>query len=55
MARLAIRTANFQLSYKLIQSLRSRKIGFDVMDISERFTSNDIIWFAEGSEIIGRE
>ncbi|MDG1550465.1 MAG: hypothetical protein P8Q95_01940 [Candidatus Poseidoniaceae archaeon] len=55
MARLAIRTANFQLSYKLIQSLRSRKIVFDVMDISENFTSNDIIWFAEGSEIIGRD
>lgn len=52
MARLAIRTANFQLSYKLIQSLRARKISFEVKEISEKLTSNDIIWFAEGSEII---
>ena len=52
MARLAIRTANFQLSYKLIKSLRSRKIIFSIMDISEKITSSDIIWFAEASEII---
>ena len=52
MARLAIRTANFQLSYKLIQSLRARKITFEVKEISEKLTSKDIIWFAEGSEII---
>lgn len=52
MARLAIRTANFQLSYKLIKSLRSRKIIFIIMDISEKITSSDIIWFAEASEII---
>ena len=55
MASLAIRTANFQLSYKLIQSLRLRKIKFDVLDISDKITSNDIIWFAEGSEIIDND
>ena len=52
MARLAIRTSNFQLSDKVIKSLRSRKIIFSIMDISEKITSSDIIWFAEASEII---
>ena len=55
MARLAIRTANFQLSYKLIQSLRSRKIDFDVLDVSEKVISKEVIWFAEGREIIENE
>ena len=55
MARLAIRTANFQLSYKLIQSLRSRKVTFDILDLSEKVSSNEIIWFAESNEIIESE
>jgi len=52
MARLAIRTANFQISFRLIQELRSRNIEFDVYELSEKLPSNDIIWFAESSEII---
>ena len=36
MAKLAIRTSNFQLSYKLIKQLRSRKINFDVIDPAEK-------------------
>jgi hypothetical protein len=32
--------------------LRARKITFEVKEISEKLTSKDIIWFAEGSEII---
>ena len=55
MAKLAIRTSNFQLSYKLIKSLRARKISFEVLDPAERLPSTDIIWFAESHEILEYE
>ena len=55
MAKLAIRTSNFQLSYKLIRELRSRKINFEVLDPSEKLPSKDIIWFAESHEVLEHE
>jgi len=55
MAKLAIRTSNFQLSYKLIKQLRLRKINFDVMDPCEKLPSKEIIWFAESHEILESE
>ena len=55
MAKLAIRTSNFQLSYKLIKQLRSRNINFDVIDPAEKLSSKEVIWFAESHEILENE
>ncbi len=52
MGKLAIRTSNFQLSFRLIQELRARNLDFDVYEITEKLPSSDMIWFAESSEII---
>ena len=54
MAKLAIRTSNFQLSYKLIKQLRSRNINFDVIDPAEKLSSKEVIWFAESHEIFAK-
>jgi hypothetical protein len=55
MAKLAIRTSNFQLSYKLIKELRARKIKFEILDPSEKLPSADVIWFAESHEVLEHE
>ena len=62
MAKLAIRTSNFQLSYKLIKELRARKIKFEILDPSEKLPSADDaqkyriphIWRGEAEEDIGQ-
>ena len=59
MSRLAVRTEDFQLSYKIIQELRKRKIEFSVLESGASIPSNDTIWFAHideinSSNIVGR-
>ena len=59
MSRLVVRTEDFQLSYKIIQELRKRKLVFSVLEIGSSIPSNDTIWFAHideinSSNIVGR-
>ena len=52
MARLAVRTDDFQLSYKLIKILKSKSLDFEVLDINKPLPSEDIIWFSSALEIL---
>ncbi len=52
MARLAIRTDDFQLSFKLIEILRAKKLDFVILDINIPLPSNEFIWFAKADEIL---
>ena len=52
MARLAVRTDDFQLSYKLIKILKSKSLDFEVLDINKPLPSEDIIWFSSTLEIL---
>lgn len=52
MGRLAVRTDNFRLSFKLIEKLRAKSLDFVVIDIKKPVPNEDIIWFASASEII---
>ena len=52
MARLAIRTEDFRLSFKLIEKLRLRNLEFEVIDITKPIHNENIIWFSTPSEIV---
>ena len=52
MARLAIRTEDFRLSFKLIEKLRLRNLEFEVIDITKPIHNQNIIWFSTPSEIV---
>ena len=52
MARLVIRTEDFQLSFKLIEELRSRNIKFEVIDIHNEIVNRSTIWFSSPIEIL---
>ena len=52
MARLAIRTDNFRLSFKLIESLRSKQLEFTVLELNKPVPNESIIWFSSPSEIV---
>ena len=50
--RLAIRTDNFRLSYKLIEKLRAKSLNFEILDINLPVPDDSIVWFSAPSEII---
>ena len=52
MTRLAIRTDNFRLSYKLIDKLRAKSLNFEILDINSPVPDDSIVWFSAPSEII---
>ena len=52
MSRLAIRTENFRLSFKLIEKLRLKSLEFEVIDVNKTVPSENIIWFSSPSEIL---
>ena len=52
MGRLAIRTDNFRLSYKLIEKLRAKSLDFEIIDVKDSVPHDDIVWFSAPSEII---
>ena len=52
MSRLAIRTENFRLSFKLIEKLRLKSLEFEVIDVNKTVPSKNIIWFSSPSEIL---
>ena len=52
MARLAIRTDDFRLSFKLIERLRSKKLTFEVLDVKKSVSDENIVWFSTPSEIV---
>ena len=52
MTRLAIRTDNFRLSYKLIEKLRAKSLNFEILDINLPVPDDSIVWFSAPSEII---
>ncbi|DAC28044.1 MAG TPA: hypothetical protein D7H99_03435, partial [Candidatus Poseidoniales archaeon] len=52
MARLVIRTEDFQLSFKLIEALRSRNLKFEVIDSHTEIVNHSTIWFASPAEIL---
>ena len=52
MARLAIRTDDFRLSFKLIEKLRSRNLSFEVIDVKKSVPSEKVVWFSTPSEIV---
>jgi len=52
MARLVIRTEDFQLSFKLIEALRSRNLKFEVIDSNTEIVNHSTIWFASPAEIL---
>lgn len=52
MARLAIRTGDFRLSFKLIEKLRLRNLEFEVIDITKPIANESTIWFSTPSEIV---
>ena len=51
MARLVIRTEDFQLSFKLIEVLRSKNLKFEVIDIDTEIVNRSTIWFSSPTEI----
>lgn len=53
MSRLAIRTEDFRLSFKLIEKLRLKSLDFEVIDVKKMVPSENIIWFSSPSEILG--
>ena len=53
MSRLAIRTEDFRLSFKLIEKLRLKSLDFEVIDVKKTVPSENIIWFSSPSEILG--
>ena len=52
MSRLAIRTGNFRLSFKLIEKLRLRSLEFEVIDVNQAVPNENVIWFSSPSEIL---
>ena len=52
MARLAIRTEDFRLSFKLIEKLRSENLGFEVIDVKKSIPNDEIVWFSTPKEIV---
>ena len=52
MGRLAIRTNDFQLSFKLIEKLRADSLDFEVIDVNTPVHDDSIVWFSTPSEIV---
>ncbi len=52
MASLVIRTEDFQLSFKLIEVLRSKNLKFEVIDIHTEIVNRSTIWFSSPTEIL---
>ena len=52
MVRLAIRTEDFRLSFKLIEKLRSENLEFEVIDVNKSIPNENIVWFSTPTEIV---
>ena len=52
MSRLAIRTENFRLSFKLIEKLRLKSLEFEVIDVNQAVPNENVIWVSSPSEIL---
>ena len=52
MARLAILTEDFRLSFKLIEKLRSENLDFIVIDVNKLIPDDNIVWFSSPTEIV---
>jgi hypothetical protein len=54
-ARLAIRTMDFRLAFRLMQALKSRKMKFHMLDHDAPLPHAGTVWFASEMEIVGFE
>ena len=55
MTRLAVRTADFRLAFRLMQALKLRKLKFDLLEQNAPLPHASTVWIATELEILGRE
>lgn len=53
--RLAVKTIDFRLAYRLMQALKSRKMKFDLLEHDAPLPHAETVWIATEFEILGHE